>query len=143
MPAHKQTGPDDLIEKRIIDALKRGNTRRNSCQLARVSNTTFCQWMKRFPDFAARVRSAEAEAEDEGVERIREGSSGWQGMAWWIARRNRNGRWADRVEAAEREKIRAKAANSNSLEDLSLDDLEKVIQEAAAAKREMAKKETG
>lgn len=133
---------DEFTSRKIVDALKRGNTRRNSCALSRISNATFCLWMKSDPQFKAQVLAAEAFAEDEGIERIREGNAGWQGMAWWIARRNRNGRWAERVEAAEKAKIMAKAANSNSLEDLSLDDLEKAIHEAAALKAEAKKNGT-
>lgn len=133
---------DEFTARKIVDALKRGNTRRNACALSRVASRTFDVWMKDDSAFKAQVLAAEAFAEDEGIERIREGAAGWQGMAWWLQRRNRNGRWAERVEAQEKAKIMAKAANSNSLEDLSLDDLEKAIQEAAAAKRE-SKKETG
>lgn len=131
---------DEFTARKIVDALKRGNTRRNACALSRVSNRVFSTWMKSDSDFAAQVRNAEAFAEDEGIGRIREGAAGWQGMAWWIARRNRNGRWAERVEAQEKAKLLAKAANSNSLEDVPLDDLEKAIEQAAAAKREIAEK---
>lgn len=130
----------EFVTHKIVEALKRGNTRRNSAHLAGISQTSFDGWMKNHPEFKAKVLAAEALAEDEGIGRIREGAAGWQGMAWWIARRNRNGRWAERVEAAEKEKIRAKAANSNSLEDVPLDDLQRAIEDAALAKQEIAEK---
>jgi hypothetical protein len=134
----------ELITFKIVDALKRGNTRRNASALANISNATFCNWMKKYPEFKARVLNAEAEAEDEGIVRIRAGSVGWQGMAWWIQRRNRNGRWAERVEAVEKAKLQA-AANQNSLEDVPLDDLQRAIADAADLKAAEAakKKETG
>lgn len=149
MPANGPTALNDLVIKRLSDALKRGNTRVNACRLARVSQSCFTEWMRKgqlghehYIDFALKMRDAEAFAEDEAMERIREGAVGWQGMAWWLQRRNR-ARWADITPAAERAKLLRETTNASNLDDVDLKDLEKAIEDAAQFKRELVKKETG
>jgi hypothetical protein len=142
MPANGPTALNDIVIRKLVDALKRGNTRVNACRLARVSSRSFTEWLKKgcegredYVEFALRVRDAEAFAEDEAMERIREGALGWQGMAWWLQRRNR-ARWADITPAAEKAKL-LQAANSNAhaLDEVPLADLEQAIQDAAELKR--------
>lgn len=136
------TALNDIVIKRICDALKRGNTRANACALARVNPSTFDTWLKKgkageedYIVFALQVRDAEAFAEDETLELIKFGKPGWQGAAWWLQRRNR-AKWGDITPAAEKAKLQAAAANSNSsLEEVPLADLEQAIQDAAELKR--------
>jgi hypothetical protein len=152
MPANGPTALNDLVIRRIVDALKRGNTRINSCRLARVNPSTFGDWLHKgkagHPDyiaFAIQIREAEAIAEDEVVEKIRTGQPGWQGLAWWLQRRNR-ARWGDIIPAIEKARIESRAANSQSLDDVPLADLEQAIQDAAELKRNAnnaGKKEIG
>lgn len=144
------TALNDIVIKRICDALKRGNTRVNACRLARVNDSTFSEWLRRgrlgdedYIAFALQIRDAEAFAEDEAMKRIRDGALGWQGMAWWLQRRNR-ARWADITPAAEKAKLQAAAANSNSsLEEVPLADLEQAIQDAAELKRQASGQKNG
>lgn len=151
MPANGPLALNDLVIRRICDALKRGNNRKNACALARVNPGTFTQWIRwakegkpDYISFALQVRDAEAYAEDEAMARIREGTVGWQGMAWWLQRRNR-AKWGDIIPAIEKARLESRAANSQSLDDVPLADLEQAIQDAAELKRNAnAKKdETG
>lgn len=143
-----KTGPkgpwalNDIVEAKIIGALKRGNMRSTACQLARVNPNAIAEWMRQdkepYLSFCQKVRDAEAFAVDAGLERIKEGSSGWQGMAWWLERRDK--KWSKEVAAAKAKN--AAPANSNELEDVELDDLMQAIQDAAALKAaEEAKKD--
>jgi len=144
------TALNDIVIRKLVDALKRGNTRINACRISRVNYSTFRGWLERgcrgdedYIGFALQMRDAEAFAEDEAMERIREGALGWQGMAWWLQRRNR-ARWGDITPAAEKAKL-LQAANSNSsLEEVPLADLEEAIMSAAELKRaEASGKKTG
>lgn len=144
-----KTGPrgpwvlNDIVEKKIIEALKRGNMRSTACQLAHVDREAITEWMKRptepYLTFAQKVRDAEAFAVDAGLTRIKEGATGWQGMAWWLERRHKE--WCKEVAALKAKN--APAANSNELEDVDLDDLMQAIQDAAALKSAEALKKDG
>ena len=147
MPASGPTSLNDLVIRKICDALKRGNTRVNACRLARVNPSTFARWLEwgkagreDYVGFALAMRNAEAEAEDDAMKRIRNGEPGWQGMAWWLQRRNR-ARWGDISPLEVRAKL-TQAANNNALEDVPLDDLVSAIQDAAELKKH-AKKMNG
>jgi|SRR5882762_3430867 len=152
MPANGPTAMNDITTRRLCDALKRGNSRMCACALARCRFENFRAWMRKaaagdeaYTEFALKVRDAEGFAEDEAVLKIREGSVGWQGAAWWLQRRNRI-RWGDAMKSAPGV---ARGANDNSrLADVSLEELESAIQEAAELKRRAleavdGKKETG
>jgi len=141
---------NDIVEKRLIDALRRGNTRTTACALAGITVPTFHRWMhqdvggadskEELTEFARKVREAEALAEDEAVVTIRAQKQNWQGMAWWASRRPRS-RWKDKGAGADK---RTAVAANDALHDMPLADLEAAIQDAAELKRqEVAKKETG
>ena len=139
MPANGPTALNDLVIRRLCDALKRGNTRLNACALARVNPSTFNQWCLKaragnpdYLDFALKIRDAEAAAEDEAVDIIRFGRGGWQGAAWWLQRKNRT-KWGD-ITKEGAVHLRNGAANNN-LAEVPLEDLESAIQEAAELKR--------
>lgn len=73
---------------KIVEALKRGNTRTVAVALAGISYETFCQWLKKSPDFSEEIKTAEAEAELASVQVIREAAiTTWQAAAWWLERR--------------------------------------------------------
>lgn len=140
MPGNGPTVLNDLVIRRLCDALKRGNNRRNACALSGVGLNTFNLWLRRardggadYAEFGRRIRAAEADAEDGAVDHIRTGKPGWQGVAWWIQRRTRP-RWSDPV-APSRGAPSGNAANDTDLSGLRLEDLEAAIQDAAELKR--------
>lgn len=49
----------------ILSKLRLGNSRRAAYALARISGETFYAWMREDPEFADKVRLAEAQAESE------------------------------------------------------------------------------
>lgn len=84
---------------RILDYLRRGLFAESAARLAGISERTFYEWLERsdagdpeFAGFSAAVKRATDEAEDDALRRIREGSPGWQGSAWFLERRLRD-RW--------------------------------------------------
>ena len=114
MTAHKEErGRRDLLRrpeivKRILDALVNGNTVRNACLLAGISEAVFYQWKqkaeiaeqklssgnpltakeKRLLDFFESVKAAEAEAIDRNVKFITIAArDSWQAAAWYLERR--------------------------------------------------------
>jgi transposase len=76
-------------EKRLLDALRAGNTRRASCAYAGISDETFANWCKRFLEFLEAVEKAEADAEVRHVANIAKaaGEGVWTASAWWLERR--------------------------------------------------------
>lgn len=81
--------------KRIIDALKGGNTRSASAAYGGIDPETFSNWMARgakdeepFLGFSIQVKAAEAEAEVRNVAIIQTAAKDkWQAAAWWLERR--------------------------------------------------------
>lgn len=83
---------------RIIDALRKGNTRRASAWAGGIDIDTFLQWIRRFPNFADAVKAAEADAELAMVERVRTAANDqWQAAAWWLERKMKRD-WSNRQE---------------------------------------------
>lgn len=87
-------------QKRVLEVLRAGNTRRAACAVAGIDKSTFYDWTEKDPTFSAAVEKAEAEAELEAVEIVRQaGREGWQPMAWWLERkRHEDWRRRDHVQ---------------------------------------------
>lgn len=84
--------------KRIVDALRGGNTRRAAAWAGGVDIDTFHEWLKRYPAFSDAVKTAEADAELAMVERVRLASvDTWQAAAWWLERKQKPD-WSARQE---------------------------------------------
>lgn len=87
-------------EKRLLDALRAGNTRKAACHFAGIDPSTLENWL-RISAFSDAVKKAEADAEVRMVGQVaqaaRDGT--WQAAAWWLERRRPDdyGR-VDRVE---------------------------------------------
>lgn len=86
------------IKKRILRALKDGNTRKTAAEVAGICCKTLQRWCQRGrskspddTDYAAFVRSikkAEAEAHEAAVKAIRQaGRKTWTALAWWLERK--------------------------------------------------------
>lgn len=134
----RPTKLDDLRAKRIIDALRCGNTRRAAAKTAGIASSTMREWCRRgrqgeepFSAFLASLKKAEAEAETAQVEIVlgaaRAGT--WQAAAWWLERRRPQWRSPDvqlRSEIAKqgqppRETITAEQARAELAEMLATD----------------------
>ena len=50
-------------EKRLLEALRAGNTRKAACQYAGIGVQTLDDWQRRFRDFRDAIEKAESEAE--------------------------------------------------------------------------------
>lgn len=84
--------------KRIIEALRAGNTRRAASWAGGIDQDTFLRWLQRYADFADDVKAAEADAELAMVERVRTAANDqWQAAAWWLERKMKRD-WSNRQE---------------------------------------------
>jgi hypothetical protein len=83
----------------ILQALRDGNTRKDSCSVAGISEETFSQWRKRYPEFLDSIEKAEGKAAFHAVNVVRSAmdSGVWQAAAWWLERRRKQD-WSLRTE---------------------------------------------
>lgn len=135
---------NDIVMKRLLDALRRGNTRVNAAHLAGIEPQTLRLWLKTagspnakpaLLNAVRRILDAEAYAEDEGVVTVRSGQRGWQSMAWWLERRHPK-RW--RVDPARHAPTAGANDNGQTLADVPLEDLEAAVNEAITLKKKGA-----
>lgn len=91
------------IQKRLVDALKKGNYRIIACALVGISDRTLREWIfkaevegdARYTELAKQVREAEAGIEQIVVARILSaGRREWKADAWYLERRFAQ-RWGD------------------------------------------------
>jgi hypothetical protein len=83
----------------ITDALRKGMTRKDSCSVADISEETFAQWRRKYPEFLNAIEKAEGKAAFHAVDVIRSAmdSGVWQAAAWWLERRRKQD-WSLRTE---------------------------------------------
>lgn len=83
----------------ICQALREGNTRKDACSVAGISEETFSQWRKRYPEFLDSIEKAEGKAAFYAVNVVRSAmdSGVWQAAAWWLERRRKQD-WSLRTE---------------------------------------------
>ena len=101
-------------QERIVGALQAGNTRRASAKHGGIEEGTMLEWIRRgegrdhrrktaaFAQFAKAIKEAEAEAEVQYVNVIKDAAAAgnWQAAAWWLERRKAaDYRRVDRLEA--------------------------------------------
>lgn len=95
---------DDLVAKRIVDAIAKGVSRIGAAKAAGVGRSTLFEWLQRgrdgeqpFADFADRVRKADGKAEGVVVSKLLEAiENGHVGaMCFWLERR-RHEEWGKR-----------------------------------------------
>lgn len=130
----RETKLDDLVEKRICDALRDGHSYAAAARAGGIHEDTLHYWRERgrkgeprYSEFSERIERADQEAEDRCVQVLKDALSSPDkklatDTAWkWLARR-RPQQWAERKpEPEERE--------------LSLEEAERLIAEAAALAR--------
>ena len=85
---------EDLAAK-IVAVLRAGNYQRTAATACGIGLSTLKQWMQQKPEFAAKVKEAEADAEQRCVERVGEAATGWQAHAWLLERKHWK-RWRKR-----------------------------------------------
>ena len=95
----RPTKYNEQTHKVICDAIRAGNTRRDSSQYAGISEDTLALWLKSKPDFSADVAKSEAAVILRNVALIQKAASEgtWQAAAWWLERR-RKADYSTRVE---------------------------------------------
>ena len=83
---------------KLLEALRGGNTRRASCAVAGIDQSTLANWLKEYSDFSQAIEKAEGEAEAKMVSVIKLASdTTWQAAAWWLERKHK-AEWSSRVE---------------------------------------------
>lgn len=105
----RPTKLDDLVSKRIVNAIAKGLPRDTAAKLAGIAPSTLYLWLRKgdageepFSEFSDALKRAEAEGEAELVAIIREaGKTSWTACAWLLERR-RPARWALRRERSEK-----------------------------------------
>jgi len=96
--AGRPTKYNEDRHNRIVETLRAGNTRRASAWAGGIDLDTFANWLRRFPEFSAAVKEAEAEAELAMVRRVRTAADeSWQAAAWWLERKMKQD-WSARQE---------------------------------------------
>lgn len=86
-PGRPSKRTDDARE-RLLKAIRRGNTFRDACLCAGISEDTFANWRRSNSDFSDAVKRAEAEAVMRNVAIVQEAAKKtWQAAAWWLERR--------------------------------------------------------
>ena len=101
---------DELVARRIVDAVRAGASRAAAAEAARVGRTTLFRWLKDgaagaepYASFTAKVREAEGELEKELVTIIKGHSAdSWQAAAWLLERKWQK-RWAIRRDRQDRD----------------------------------------
>ena len=98
-------------QRTIVEALANGGYLTTACTLAGITVETFYYWRRlcesgvehaqKYADFFSAVKKATAKAENEALETIRAGASGWQSSAWFLERRFYK-RWGDKAKQQEK-----------------------------------------
>jgi hypothetical protein len=97
--AGRPTKYNEETHTKICEALKAGNTRRDSYVYAGVSGDTFARWLEIYPEFAEDVAKSEAIVTLRNVGLIQKAAQNgtWQAAAWWLERKHK-AEWSSRVE---------------------------------------------
>lgn len=95
------------VQAKILTLLRGGNYLSTACLASGIDPDTFYYWRKlaesgekhaqRYVDFFGACQAVSAEAEAESLSTVRTGDQGWQGPAWFLARRFPK-RWGKRRE---------------------------------------------
>lgn len=102
MPAGRPTKRTPETEKRILDALRVGATRKDASLAAGISQDTFANWLSDSSDFSDAVEKAESEDKLRMLAVITKASQegNWQAAAWRLERKD-----PDNFGRRERQKV--------------------------------------
>lgn len=85
------------IIENLLKALEGGNTRRNSCRIAGVSEETFYTWIREDEDFKLKVEKAESVAIEAAVATVvRASLTDYKAATWFLARKERE--WQEKTQ---------------------------------------------
>jgi hypothetical protein len=85
-PFNKKYTPE--LVKQLLTYIEAGNYIQTACNAVGVTTTTYRDWLKRYPDFAESVHTAEAIAIARNVTIIQVAAkTSWQASAWWLERK--------------------------------------------------------
>lgn len=103
----KPTALTPEVQEKIVQAMARGSFMEPACRAAGLTRQAVDYWRKKveagdpdaeiYVDFFARLAGAQHQAEIDAVSMVLGG--GWQGAAWWLARRYPK-RWSEKMRAA-------------------------------------------
>lgn len=126
-------GPES--EKRIIEALSAGVSRKTASEYAGIDQDTLIRWMKRYTDFADAVRAAESKVEVSAVVSVRQAwmAGDWRAAIEWLKRR-RPKEWSEthRLEIVTTVREMARAAGQD--EDAAVAEAEQILKELRSAR---------
>ena len=101
---------DDLVAKKVVDAVRAGASRTGAAEAARVGRRTLHRWLQRgaageapYAAFLEKIREAEGELEKELVGIIKGHASDTFAAAAWLCERRWPQRWALRRDRLDRE----------------------------------------
>lgn len=72
----------------LVEILSKGITVKAACGYVGICTTTFYEWKKEYPEFAAAIDGTKFEIEARLLTKIEEqGDSDWRALAWMLERR--------------------------------------------------------
>ena len=94
MPAPRPTKATEETIKLILDNLREGRGRIETCKMAGIDHDTFMNWMRAKSDFSEAVKKAEAdgllamrESALRSIQKAHEQRDQWQAAAWLLERK--------------------------------------------------------
>jgi transposase len=125
------------VQEHIVTSLLKGNYLNTACLSAGITRWTFYHWKNRFDngdpdaqvyaDFFNNIKRAECRGEELTLDRLSEGSPGWQAQAWKLERR-----WPQRWGKKDRTPVPPKA--TKDLKDMTPEEFDAYKQSVATGK---------
>lgn len=123
------------IEKRIMEALSAGVSRKTASEYAGIDQTTLINWMKRYPDFSNAVIEAESKVEVSAVVSVRQAwmAGDWRAAIEWLKRR-RSKEWSETHRLEIIQSVRELARMTNRDEESAVAEAEAILKELRSAR---------
>ena len=124
------------VEKRIVDALAGGVSRKAAAEYGGIDEVTLIRWMHRYASFASAVTRAESSVEVSAIVSVRQAwmAGDWRAAIEWLKRR-RSAEWGDvqRIEVIN--SVREMARMAGADEDAAVAEAEAYLQELRRGRR--------
>lgn len=129
------------VERAIVAALRKGNTRATSAKIGGIDYATLKRWCALSAPFRAALDLAEAQAESAYVGDIASAArkGNWQSAAWWLERRG-NGAWR---KPAERTELSGPGGGPVEVDEVVTSDEQRSLRIAAILQRAEARARSG
>lgn len=117
-------------EKRIMEALSAGASRKASAEYAGINEETLIAWMKRYLDFKSAVIEAESKVEVSAIVSVRKAwmDGDWRAAIEWLKRR-RSKEWGDVTRHEIVSMVREMARATNGDEDAAVAEAEAYLKD--------------